>query len=144
MEPGRQPVSVAGKWTRPTLLGGCGGENGKVRKSTLFRCLCLEMTYVISVHSSLARGRHTARLHFSGAGKGSLSQASDGKEYACNVGDLGSVPGLGRSPGEGNGYPLQYSCLENSTDSGPQSVESQRSGRRWVTNTFAFTFYARK
>ena len=34
---------------------------------------------------------------------------SDGKDSACNVGDLGSVPGLGRSPGEGNGYPLQYS-----------------------------------
>ena len=34
---------------------------------------------------------------------------SDGKEFACNVGDLGSIPGLGRSPGEGIGYPLQYS-----------------------------------
>ena len=34
---------------------------------------------------------------------------SDGKEYACNAGDLGSIPGLGRSPGEGKGYPLQYS-----------------------------------
>ena len=41
---------------------------------------------------------------------------SDGKEYACNVGDLGSWAGLGRSPGEGNGYPLQYSGLENSMD----------------------------
>ena len=37
----------------------------------------------------------------------------DGKESACNEGDLGSIPGLGRSPGEGNGYPLQYSGLEN-------------------------------
>ena len=43
---------------------------------------------------------------------------SDGKESACNVGDLGLIPGLGRSPGEGNGYPLQYSCLENSMDRG--------------------------
>ena len=41
---------------------------------------------------------------------------SDGKESACNVGDLGSIPELGRSPGEGKGYPLQYSCLENPTD----------------------------
>ena len=40
--------------------------------------------------------------------------SSDGKESACNVGDLGSIPGLGRSPGEGKGYPLQYSGLENS------------------------------
>ena len=39
-----------------------------------------------------------------------------GKESACNVGDLGSIPGLERSPGEGKGYPLQYSGLENSVD----------------------------
>ena len=38
---------------------------------------------------------------------------SDGKEYACNAGDPVSTPGLGRSPGERNGYPLQYSCLED-------------------------------
>ena len=43
---------------------------------------------------------------------------SDGEESACNAGDLSSIPGLGRSPGEGNGNPLQYSCLENSTDRG--------------------------
>ena len=42
---------------------------------------------------------------------------SDGKESAYNAGDLGSIPGLGRSPGEGNGYPLQYSGLESSMDS---------------------------
>ena len=39
---------------------------------------------------------------------------SDGKESACNTGDLGSIPGLGRFPGEGNNNPLRYSCLENS------------------------------
>ena len=43
---------------------------------------------------------------------------SDGKESACNEGDPGSIPGLGRSPGLGNGNPLQYSCLENSMDPG--------------------------
>ena len=43
---------------------------------------------------------------------------SDGKESACNAEDLGSVSGSGRSPGERNGYPLQYSCLENSMDRG--------------------------
>ena len=42
---------------------------------------------------------------------------SDGKEAAFNVGDQGSIPGSGRSPGEGNGNPLQYSCLENPMDS---------------------------
>ena len=41
---------------------------------------------------------------------------SAGKESACNVGDLGLIPGLGRYPGEGNGYPLQYSGVENSMD----------------------------
>ena len=45
-----------------------------------------------------------------------------GKEYACNVGDLGSISGLGRSPGEGKGYPLQYSGLENSMDCIVQEV----------------------
>ena len=43
---------------------------------------------------------------------------SDGKESACNAGDLGSILRSGRSPGEGNDYPLQYSCLEKSMDRG--------------------------
>ena len=43
---------------------------------------------------------------------------SDGKESACNAGDLGLIPKSGRSPGEGNGNPLQYSCLGNPTDRG--------------------------
>ena len=43
---------------------------------------------------------------------------SDSKESTCNAGDLGLIPGLGRSTGEGNGYPFQYSCLENSMDRG--------------------------
>jgi len=42
----------------------------------------------------------------------------EGKESVCSVGDLGSIPGLARSSGEWNGYPLQYSCLENSLDRG--------------------------
>ena len=43
-----------------------------------------------------------------------LLGGSDDKESACNAGDLGLIPGLGRSPGEGKGYPIQYSGLENS------------------------------
>ena len=43
-----------------------------------------------------------------------LAGGSAGKESTCNEGDLGSIPGLGRSPGDGKGYPLQYSSLENS------------------------------
>ena len=63
---------------------------------------------------------------------------SVGKESACNVGDLGLIPGLGRSPGEGNGNPLQYSCMKNPVDRGPgrlQSMGSQKVGfqvaQRW-------------
>ena len=47
-----------------------------------------------------------------------FSGESDGKESACDAGDLGSIPGLGRSLGEGNGSPLLYSCLENPMDGG--------------------------
>ena len=43
---------------------------------------------------------------------------SVGKECACNIGDTGSIPGSGRSPGEGKGNPVQYSCLENPMDRG--------------------------
>ena len=49
-------------------------------------------------------------------GRGYFPGDSAGKESVCNVGDLGLIPGLGRSPGEGNGYPHQYSGLENSID----------------------------
>ena len=49
---------------------------------------------------------------------------SDGKESACDVGDLGSIPGSGRSPGEGNGNPFQYSCLENPMDRGVCQVSA--------------------
>ena len=48
----------------------------------------------------------------------SFPSSSDGKESTCNAGDPGSIPGSGRSPGEAIGYPIQYSCLENSMDRG--------------------------
>ena len=48
--------------------------------------------------------------------------SSAGKESTCNAGDPGSIPGLGRSPGEGNDDPLQYSCLENPRDRGVWQV----------------------
>ena len=64
---------------------------------------------------------------------------SDGKESTCNVGDLGSIPGLGRSHGGGTGNPLLYSCLENPHGQrsrvGIQSRGSQRVGHDWVTST---------
>ena len=54
---------------------------------------------------------------------------SDSKEFACNVGDLGSIPGIERSPEGEHSNPLQYSCLENSTDRGPGGLQPMGSQR---------------
>ena len=59
---------------------------------------------------------------------GSLG-GSDGKESACNAGDLGSIPRLEKSPGERKGYPLQYSCLGNPMDRDWQAIQSMASQR---------------
>ena len=63
---------------------------------------------------------------------------SEGKTSACSAGDLGSIPGLGRSPGEGNGNPLQYSCLESPTDGGACVHEVAKSRTRLSNFTFTF------
>ena len=63
---------------------------------------------------------------------------SAGKESPCNMWDLGSIPGVGRSPGEGKGYPLQDSGLENSTNCTVQGLQSV--GHNWVTFTFLLSF----
>ena len=55
-----------------------------------------------------------------------------GKESACNAGDLGSIPGLRRSPGEGNGYPLQYSRLGNPMDRGVRRATVQGVANSWT------------
>ena len=62
---------------------------------------------------------------------------SGGKEPACNVGDHSSIPGLGGSPKEGNGYPLQYSCLENSTDRGTWQIKVHRvtKSQTWLNDS---------
>ena len=57
---------------------------------------------------------------------------SDGKESACNAGDLGSIPESGKSPGEGNGYPLQYSCLENPMDRGAWQATVHGVAKSWT------------
>ena len=64
---------------------------------------------------------------------------SEVKASACNAGDLGSIPGSGRSPGEGNGHPLQYSCLENPMDGGPGGLQSTGSAKS-QTQLSDFTF----
>ena len=70
---------------------------------------------------------------------------SDGKESAYSAGDLGSIPGWGRSPGEGNGTPLQYSCLKNPMDGGAwwaidHGVTESRTRLSDFTFTFTFTW----
>ena len=57
---------------------------------------------------------------------------SDGKESACNSGDPGLIPRLGRSPREGNGNPLQYSCLENSMDKGAWWTTVDEVAKSWT------------
>ena len=74
---------------------------------------------------------------------GGFPGGSEVKVSACNAGDLGLIPGLGRSPGEGNGSPLQYSCLENPMDGGAwwatvHGVAKSQTGLSDFTFTFTF------
>ena len=64
---------------------------------------------------------------------------TDNKESACNAGNLGSIPGLGRSPGEGNGYTCQYSCLENSVER--RLVGYSPWGQKELDTTEQLTYY---
>ena len=67
---------------------------------------------------------------------------SEDKASACNAGDPSSIPGLGRSPGEGNGNPLQYSCLENPMDRGAWWATVHRVAKSWTRlSDFTFTFF---
>ena len=87
--------------------------------------LKIDWFYLLDVHpkSEIGKSNHfpssssVSDLHFLGHNL-AFSGSSNSKETACNAGDLGSIPGWGRSLGEGNGNPLQYSCLENPTDRG--------------------------
>ena len=60
--------------------------------------------------------------------------SSDGKESACNTRDLSSIPGSGRSTGESNGNPLQYSCLENAMDRGASRASQENQTRTQLSN----------
>ena len=69
---------------------------------------------------------------------------SAGKESACNAGDLGSIPGLGRSPGEWKGYPLQYSGLGNSMDfvvHGVAKSQTRLSDFHFIIDNYQVTFF---
>ena len=73
------------------------------------------------------RSYHTGTLEKEGFPGG-----SEGKESTCNAGDPGSIPGLGRSPGESNGSPLQYPCLENSMDRGAWRATARGVTKSWT------------
>ena len=64
--------------------------------------------------------------------QGVFPDGSDSKESACNSGELGLIPGLGRFPGEGNDNPLQYSCLDNPMDRGAWQVTVHKVAKNWT------------
>ena len=84
-----------------------------------------------STGSQRVRHNWATSLHFTSHGKEGFPYGSAGKESACHEGDLGSVPGLGRPPREGKGYPLQYSGLENSMDCVAHGVTKSQA---WLSN----------
>ena len=69
-----------------------------------------------------------------------LPSGSDGEESAYNAGDLGLIPRLGRSPGEGNGNPVLYSCLENSMDRGAWQTTVHGVAKSWTGLSGQHTF----
>ena len=68
---------------------------------------------------------------------------SDGEESACNAGHLGSIPGLESSPGEGNGYPLQYSCLENPMDRETWWATVHEVAKSWIWLSVYYCHFSR-
>ena len=79
----------------------------------------------LQIHSNILQEKNLTTYHLlmhphlcGGKDQKGFPGGSAGKESTCNAGDLGLIPGSGRSPGEGNGNPLQYSCLENPMDRG--------------------------
>ena len=91
------------------------------------------------------RQTHPRRSHFGKKGPHfkHFSSGSEDKASACNAGDLGSIPGSGRSPREGNGNPLQYSCLENPMDGGAWWATVHRVAKSPTgLSNFTFTFFS--
>ena len=101
-------------------------------------------TYIVNYlflpeyHTGIKKLLHPQQPHQTCSSTYSLIQLtsaehySDGKESACSVGELGLIPGSGRSPGKGNGNPLQYSCLENSMDRGAWQVTVHAEAKSWT------------
>ena len=90
------------------MVAGIGTNNVRERKDRFVLSLCVSICFANKIIYTM------------------LPWWLSGRESACNVGDPGSIPGLGRSPGEGHGNPLQYSCLENPMDRGAWKAEGLR------------------
>ena len=112
--------------------GGRGGENSEVSRGWVNcfftpKFIWLQGLCLFYYSPQIFTQTSESQMGFPGG--------SDDKESTCNVGDLGLIPGSGRSPVEGNGYPFQYSCLENPVDRGAWwvmwSIELQRVEHYW-------------
>ena len=98
-------------------------------------------THTITLHPLYHKQRHLDRraLYLIGW---SFPHSSVSKESSCNAGNPGSIPGSGRSPGEGNGNPLQYSCLENSINRGAWQATVHGVTMNWTwLNDYLFTSF---
>ena len=132
----KNPIAIAGDVRYAGLVPGLGRSPGGGCGSPLqYSCLENPMDRGApraTVHrvakswtqlKQLSAHSHTRILLFScNLWPMGFAGGSDGKESTCNAGDLGSIPGLGRSSGGGHGHPLQYSCLENPMDRGAWRV----------------------
>ena len=116
--PGIQPAHLLS----PALAGGFFTTSSTQEAPYIYVCVYIYMYTHIYIYIHMYIYTHTQYVNPSPGG-------SDSKESSCNAGDLGSIPGLGSSPGGGHGNPLQYSCLENpwrEEHVGLQSMGSQR------------------
>ena len=85
----------------------------------VYMCVCIYLYNVyVYVYKYILHTQYTHIINIHSCTTSEFLGGSDGEETACSAGDLGSISGSRRSPGEGNVYPLQYSCLENSMDRG--------------------------
>ena len=106
----------------PGLILGSGTLPGEGNDYPLqYSCLENSMdrgAWQATAHGVTKNRTRLRQLSSSSSSSSSFPGGSDSKESACNAGDPGSIPGLGTSPGEGNGNPFQYPCLENPMDRG--------------------------
>ena len=129
------------RFSKKKLLGFVGGEQGFETLIliffSIFNSTSIAAQYTNSQDSRVINASQLLCHHFGTQG---FPGGSHGKASPCNVGDPGSIPGLGRSPGEGNGYPLQYSCLENSMDRGAWQATVHGVTKSW-TRLSDLTFF---